>query len=611
MAVRRRVALLLIFVWLPALLEAQQSLELDGPDRGALLAEDALDSLLGGPLRFAWPADLVFRPDAVEGWDRLPDGRHRWRLRVSAPGSLSLNFGFNRFRLPWSGSLSVAGSGGPERHYTAADNRDDGQLWTPVVLGDEALITLILPPGCRDQFQLELGRVGRGYRFFGEEDHDKTPGWCNINVVCPEGDPWRPEIRSVGVYSFGGNFVCTGSMINNTNQDGTPYFLTARHCGVDQGNAASVVVYWNHEGPVCESFQGGSLQDTQSGAAWRASFQATDMTLIELSTMPDENWEVTYAGWDRSGDIPGGGIAIHHPSGGVKCISFEFDPLQITSYLGSSSPGSGLYWRVVDWDVGTTEPGSSGSPLMDPTGRIIGQLHGGFAACGNDLSDWYGRLSMSWNGGGTPATQLSVWLDPLDTGALSLDLMDPLQYVPPLVLDDLLVSSSLYGAVFSWTTEQPVLSRVAYGLTRDLELGSVQGEAYGTVHELPLEELAPMSLYYFVIEVEYEDGRTAQTNIMDFRTDLLPDPSPVLFLPIRPNPSREPLTIRYGLVESGPIRLTVYDLRGRLVDVLVDKAAAAGVDSVVWDGTGAGSGVYFCRLEGLGRAVTTRLTRLR
>lgn len=46
------------------------------------------------------------------------------------------------------------------------------------------------------------------------------------------------------------------------------------------------------------------------------------------------------------------------------------------------------------------------------------QLHGGFAACGNSSSDWYGRLSTSWTLG------LSDWLDALDTGVMTLDGLD-------------------------------------------------------------------------------------------------------------------------------------------------------------------------------------------
>jgi len=409
-------------------------LVLPGPDRAALAAED--EAAAGGPERFAWPYDLELRAGDGEGWDRLADGSHRWRLRVDAPGSLSLNFGFSEFRLPWGARLEIQGTHGPARAFTAADNRADGQLWTPVVLGDAALLTLVVPAGCRDEFALALARVGRGYRTFGDDLADKQ-GDCNIDVVCPEGDLWRREIRSVAVYTLDGAWKCTAAMMNNTAQDGTPYLLTANHCGVDAGNAATVVVYWNFESPTCGQLGGGSLEDVQSGTVWRAAYAPSDMTLLELSALPDTSWHVSYAGWDRRGDAVARAVTIHHPSTDEKAISFENDALEITSYLSYAVPGNGTHWRVVDWDLGTTEPGSSGSPLFDPAHRIIGQLHGGYAACGNDESDWYGRLAISWTGGDEPSSQLAHWLDPTASGAEVLDLYDPnAPDQPPVEPDD-------------------------------------------------------------------------------------------------------------------------------------------------------------------------------
>ncbi len=93
-------------------------------------------------------------------------------------------------------------------------------------------------------------------------------------------------------------------------------------------------------------------------------------------------------------------------------------PPTITSYLGTTVPGDGTHVRVFDWDLGTTEPGSSGSPLFDQNHHVIGQLHGGYAACGNDLSDYYGRFFLSY-------PSVSQYLDPLGTGAVSLDTYAP------------------------------------------------------------------------------------------------------------------------------------------------------------------------------------------
>ena len=114
-------------------------------------------------------------------------------------------------------------------------------------------------------------------------------------------------------------------------------------------------------------------------------------------------------------------IAIHHPRGQEKRISFSFqDPFR-APYLGETPVDDGNHITIPDWDIGTTEGGSSGSPIFDRFKRVRGQLHGGGAACGNDLLDSYGYFHTSWEGGGTPETRLKDWLDPCGTGTMFVD----------------------------------------------------------------------------------------------------------------------------------------------------------------------------------------------
>jgi uncharacterized repeat protein (TIGR01451 family) len=399
-------------------------------DVAALLAEDVEREAAGLPPRFAHPIDVQINPATVGTWTSFGNDTRRWRLRIVSPGAVSLNLGFSRYTMPPGGRLLVytpdqRASIGP---FTASDNDAHGQLWTSILPGDEIVLDLTIPAGAVPLLALNLASVNHGYVDLGRAIAPES-GACNVDVVCPEGDLWREEIRSVAVYSVGGSSVCSGALINNTAQDLTPYFLTAHHCDVTTANASTVVVYWNYENSTCrppgsaESGNpgDGSLAQNQTGAIVRADYADTDFTLLELDDPVDPAFNAHWAGWDWSGVDATSAVAIHHPRGDEKRISFENDATSVTSYYGTSVPGDGTHIRVTDWDLGTTEPGSSGSPLFDQNHRIIGQLHGGDAACGNDESDWYGRLARSWTGGGSAATQLMDWLDPLKTGAATLD----------------------------------------------------------------------------------------------------------------------------------------------------------------------------------------------
>ncbi len=424
-------------------LAAVEMMKMPAVDHAAALAEDAMLDGPGVPPRFAVARPVKLTPKTDGTWETLADGSKLWRLRVQSPGAVSLNFGFTTYSMPAGGTLVIftpdaATVLGP---YDRGDNKAHRQLWTPIVPGDEAVIEVRLPADGVDRLQLELTAVNHGYREFGalanpdKSGADKS-GACNVDVVCPEGDDWDPQIRSVANYSRGGVRLCTGFMVNNTRQDHTPYFMTAFHCGVTAVNAPSMVVYWNYENSTCRPPNSpasggpgdGSLSQNQTGATWLADSSLSDYTLVMLDDSPNPAFNVHWAGWDvRSIDFPSA-IAVHHPRVEEKRISFEDDPVTTTSYLQNASPGDGTHIRVEDWDVGTTEGGSSGSPLFNPDGYVIGQLHGGFAACGNSSSDWYGRMSVSWDLGlkecldrGNSGTLMQTGLDGVCTAACCPD----------------------------------------------------------------------------------------------------------------------------------------------------------------------------------------------
>jgi len=396
-------------------------------DLAAVTAEDVERRAEGLPHRFAIANAVAITPQNDGVWESLDKGLDVWRVRVSSPGARSLNLGFTQYEMPQGGRMMIfAGDlSSSVRPFTAADNKPHGQLWTPAVSTDELVIEVTVPAASRDQLKLHLSSINVGYVGFGRDDPLPESGACNVDVVCNQGNNWRDEIPSVAGYSTGGSLFCTGGMINNTAQDQRPLFLTADHCGIGTGNAASLVVYWNFETTVCGGTPDGQLSDFQTGSSFLADYATSDFTLLELDSAPDPAWGVTWAGWDRSGADASSAVAIHHPSGDEKRISFENQATTITSYSGTAVPGDGTHVRVIDWDDGTTEGGSSGSPLFDQNHRVIGQLHGGGAACGNNLSDWYGRLFRSWTGGGSASSRLSDHLDPGGSGAMTVDTLVP------------------------------------------------------------------------------------------------------------------------------------------------------------------------------------------
>lgn len=413
-------------------------------DRAKVKAEDAEREERGEPMRFAVKNDVTVDAAAQSGdgsWEVAEDGTQVWSYRLKSPGCNSMNFEFCEYDMPVGGSLHVydtKGKSAISRPFTSLDNNEGGELWTPVIESCDVTLEVNLPEKVSaDDMKLSLCSANVGYRGFGtrpESEHGKPStrhrelsGSCNVDVVCDadDGNDWSGEISSVAAISTGGSLFCSGSMVNNVLNDQRPLFLTAYHCGIRSNNAASLVTYWNFETSTCGGSPDGTLDQFTTGATLLAGASASDFTLVELNASPKFlEYEVTYAGWDRSGVDATTAIAIHHPSVDEKRISFEYDSTTRTSYGGSSIDTEGTHVRVIDWDSGTTEGGSSGSPLFDQNHRIIGQLHGGSAACGNNASDWYGRIYKSWNAG------MSQHLDPGNSGAMFVDTLGGITLSP-------------------------------------------------------------------------------------------------------------------------------------------------------------------------------------
>ncbi|HJY62978.1 MAG TPA: T9SS type A sorting domain-containing protein, partial [Ignavibacteria bacterium] len=218
-----------------------------------------------------------------------------------------------------------------------------------------------------------------------------------------------------------GSYLCSGSLVNNALQDRTLYYLTAEHCSPD--NHSSMVFYFNYESPTCYG-SSGVLNQSLSGATLKASNYATDFRLVQINGTLPSAYNGFFNGWDRSGIQPTNEVAIHHPGGANKKITFDNNPATHSDGFGGRLPNG--FWQVI-WDLGMTEGGSSGCPLYDHNKRVIGQNLGGIPSqCENPQAVWkvFGKFSESWAYGGSPSNQLKSWLDPNNTNIMTLDGID-------------------------------------------------------------------------------------------------------------------------------------------------------------------------------------------
>lgn len=422
-------------------------------DQAAIDAEDAInDPLKSAPWRFGYKHSVNYDLTNSGNWITLPNGDKIWQLGIESPGALTINLLIDNMMIPDGAFLYLYDVNQTNRvgAYTSRNNRADGELGTELVHGDQIIVEYYEPANVAGQGSITITDIVHGYRGLKTiqdnliEKALNSSGDCNVDVNCPLGNGWDDQIRSVAMIVVGGSGICTGALINNTCDDGTPYFLTANHCVGGSTGSWAFRFNWNSP-PGTESCAttansvdpGPPYDQTANGATVLVSGTQADHALIQIDNMTvtdAQTWNCFYAGWDNSdAQTVTQATGIHHPSGDVKKICREDQ----SPYHTSAGGPAAQVWMIDDWDQGVTEPGSSGSPLFDQNGRIIGQLYGGAAACAgtndNGQLDYYGRLGVSWGLG------IGTYLAPGSCGTATTD--DGWDPNAPTVADDAAIQS--------------------------------------------------------------------------------------------------------------------------------------------------------------------------
>jgi hypothetical protein len=437
-------------------------------------AEDAInDTRFDRPWRFGYMHSVDYGFEDGQ-WTTLENGDRIWRLAVESKNALSLNFIFDQFSIPEGSFVYLYNEDRSDLlgAYTSVQNQDSGILGTWLVKGKKVFVEYFEPVNVAGQGILHIAKATHGYRnaeTFQASKGLNDSGNCNLDVDCPIGDDWIDKKdhnkRSVGILLSGGSGFCSGALINNTNNDGTPYFLTANHC-FSNPNAWSFRFGWISPNPVCASTTNstnGPTNQTISGATLRARSTNADFCLVEINNDIPSDWNRVFAGWDRSDNTPDFTVGIHHPAGDIMKVCRDDDE-------PTKEPNAGAQtWEIrggsrQGWELGVTEGGSSGSPLFDGEGRIIGQLYGGAAACSgtndNNAFDYYGRFGISWDTGSSQSTRLEDWLDPVGSNPVVLNSFPALE-----ILDlDAAISVTIPDTACGETIITPSISLTNFGL---------------------------------------------------------------------------------------------------------------------------------------------------
>ena len=376
----------------------------------------------------------------------LTDGTRVWQVGIHSQGAYSINLLFTEYHVPEGAKLFLYNA---DHSYIigAFDHRNNspsGVLPVRPVAGESIIIEYSEPVDAAFPGQLVIGEVNHDYRDIlrREPADDLTEGTslptgyydCMPDVLCHE-EVDEATIRSTLLLMVNGTTAGTATLLNNTANDGTPYVLTAAHClngdrkrdwDYYATQAQTIIVFFNYQRPVCGTSMKATEEMSIATAYLRAAIEEKDIVLLELPEKPPYYYNAYYAGWSKNIDAKPY-TNIHHPQAAVKKYGFYDDNLTWTTFSHTLFD-TNSHLRMAKWTIGSTAPGSSGSPLFNADRLVIGGLSGGYSLCGTPdptgTHDYFFALAQGWETS-NPANQLKTYLDPKNTGASSMEGMDP------------------------------------------------------------------------------------------------------------------------------------------------------------------------------------------
>lgn len=411
--------------------------EMESFDVTRMLKEDSVNAIRHRAVRFARKFTTDLRPENSGIHFTTADGRRVWQCGIRSKGAYSINLLFSEYRVPAGAKLFVYNSARTQKigAFTEANNNKYNKLPTAPVSGDEIIVEYQEPANAEFHGEIAIGEVNHDYRgatLRGRPGSLSSSQTCHHEAVCyPQ---YASQAQATTLLIVNGDEYCTGCLVNNVEQDGTPYLLSSAHCfypigGVtSEARAQNTVIFFNYQSPSCQTSIIGSEEMSMASAELLVNEPSLDMALLKLTEKPPRYYRPFYAGWNAGNPGSPPYFGIHHPNSKTKKIVTSEKDLMLVTYesadFGYPIEGN-VHLKVDTWLDGTTESGSSGSPLFDSNKRIVGALTGGASYCSDPRDDYYYSIQKCWTHYSENNRQLKHWLDPMDRGVFRLDGLDP------------------------------------------------------------------------------------------------------------------------------------------------------------------------------------------
>ena len=341
-------------------------------------------------------------------WAWTQEGKRIWRISIRATAARALRVRFEDFNA--QGSVWLYGdewSGPHVGPYSGLGPHGSGRFWSEFVFSEAVIIEYV--PSDPDGSRVVPFRVSSVAHIASKAlpfpAARKKPGGfqpqflagCHLDASCyPElEDRDLPSVAKLYITNEDGVSECSGVLINTRyDSDSHLLLLTAAHCVDSDELARNLSFLWNYQTERCYGNPDWEWWEKPLAYTYGArlvaskgvddDFRDDDFTLLALS-QPDvlSKTGVTKHGWDPNPVRTGAQVwAVSHPAGSFKRVAFGH--VVSVSWTGRSSVG----YHSIEWRLGATEPGSSGGPVFDDKGYLVGIVSAANDDAVDDNSPW-------------------------------------------------------------------------------------------------------------------------------------------------------------------------------------------------------------------------------
>ena len=569
-----------------------------------------------------------------------------WKTKIFSKGASAISVEFDDFFIPEGGRLYIYSDDGKIVQGPITNRLNKAVFSNIPIAGESITLEYEEPNNSRQTGKLTIQKVYHNY------DRDEYDNNYKQDGTCLDG--WCVQKRAVcKLTGSSGGYLCTGTMLNNVEEDFTPYILTAKHCfgpaGTQQPPSAIKFVF-HYIRPKCISGDSDEYQIVYDGAEfvstapdelcegnWTTNIDSldTDFHMLKLLNYDSENnfdrlAGIHFAGWTRdydSSNPPDGTVSLHHKYGWHMSSTEAYNPPGTNSYYTNTCfvypapsewcrPYFGCddgetVWRV-DYDRGSTAGGSSGSALFDMNGLVIGQLTGPLGDYG---VDYYGRFSRSWElVSGMSTRNLKEHLDPNNTNTQTMEAISPTIIYHNENIDD--ASRPLYNATHTMELAGNI-SDINYdgmghfpddnvpfdiGVNADVEFRA--GESIcilpGVTINKGADFIAQIGSFDCADGLDYDFYQTGagstKTEDVSSNDKMLNENISDFYL--FPNPVKDQFNLEFQLANEDYVSIDIISIDGQLVkQITKGKLFGAGRQDIEISTNSIAAGTYLCRIQ--------------